>query len=68
MVVRGGGAVPAPRTPLHQEAGRVGEVRTAAPDGEGWVGFAMVSLVTFRPDAAVTLGAGGPPVEVVGHG
>lgn len=68
MRVRGRGAVPPARAPLHQEAGRVGEVRTTAPDGDGWVGFAMVSLVTYRPEAAVTLGAGGPPVEVVVHG
>jgi folate-binding protein YgfZ len=66
--VRGRGAVPAPRTPLHQESGRVGEVRTAAPDGDGWVGFAMVSLVTYQPGATATLGAGGPPVEVAVHG
>jgi tRNA-modifying protein YgfZ len=68
LVVRGLGAVPPTRTPLHQEAGRVGEVRTAAPDGEGWVGFAMVSLVAYRLGEAVALGAGGPPVEVAAHG
>ncbi len=68
MVARGRGAVPPARTPLHQAAGRVGEVRTAAPDGDGWVGFAMVSLVAYRPGEVVTLGEGGSPVEVAAHG
>ncbi len=66
--VRGAGPAPAPRTALFQGETRVGETRTAAADGDGWVGFALVSLVLHRPGQPTTLGAGGSAVEVEAHG
>ena len=67
-VVRGTGSAPMPRTPLMQQGKRVGETRSAAPEGDGFVAMAMVSLVNFDASLPVQLGESGPLVEVVRHG
>lgn len=67
-VVRGSGAPPAPKTPLFQGEKRIGETRSSAPDGTGFVACAMLSLVNYAPGAPVQLEAGGAPVEVLPHG
>lgn len=65
--VRGRGAVPAPRAPLHQGGRRVGELRSVAPEAGGFVGFALLSLVNLDPRAPLSLGEGGPAIEVLPH-
>jgi len=65
--VRGGGAVPAPRAPLHQGGRRVGELRSVAPEAGGFVGLALLSLVNLDPRAPLSLGEGGPAIEVLPH-
>lgn len=47
FLVRGRGEPPAARTALHQGAQRVGELRSAARDGDGYLAFALLSLVTL---------------------
>jgi folate-binding protein YgfZ len=67
-VVRGLGAAPAARTTLLQHDKRVGETRSAAPDGDGFVAFAMISLVNYDPAQPLTRADTGAAVEVVRHG
>ncbi len=47
FLVRGRGEPPAARTALHQGAQRVGELRSAAREGDGFLAFALLSLVTL---------------------
>lgn len=59
-LVRGPGEPPAPRTALHQGAQRVGDVRSATPaDGGGFLGLAMLSLVTLDRSRPLSLGPDG---------
>ncbi len=67
-VVRGLGAAPAARTALLQHDKRVGETRSAARDGDGFVAFAMISLVNYDPALPLTRADSGAPIEVVRHG
>lgn len=65
-LVRGSGAAPAPASPLYQAEQRVGEIRSVAPDGEGFVAMAMLSLVNYQPAAGLALAAAAPPtIEVL---
>jgi folate-binding protein YgfZ len=43
--VRGNGAMPSRPSALFQAQRKVGDLRTAAVDGGGWVGLALISLV-----------------------
>ena len=61
-VVRGAGLPLAPGTPLFQEDKRVGDLRSAARDGEGFVAMAMLSLVTLNPSMGLSLIPNGPTV------
>jgi folate-binding protein YgfZ len=54
-VVHGDGIPPAPRTELAQSGKRVGEVRSSAPDGAGFVAFAMLSRMNFDPQSPLHL-------------
>lgn len=67
-VVRGEGPPPAARTALVQAGKRVGETRSAAPDGAGFVAFAMISLVNYDATAPLERGDTGASVEVVHRG
>jgi folate-binding protein YgfZ len=67
-VIRGAGAPPAPKTPLFQGDKRVGETRSAAPEGEGFVAHAMLSLVNYTAGEPLQVGAGGAAAEVLPHG
>ncbi|MBI2517961.1 MAG: folate-binding protein YgfZ [Opitutae bacterium] len=65
-IVRGRGPAPAASASLYQTGQRVGEVRSVAPEGNGFVAMAMLSLVNYRPSQA--LGAtsdGAPDIEVL---
>jgi folate-binding protein YgfZ len=52
--VRGTGAVPSLPSPLFHGERRVGELRSAAEDAEGFVGLALVSLMNLPADAALS--------------
>jgi tRNA-modifying protein YgfZ len=69
FVVRGEGAPPAPGTSLYQGETRVGETRSAARDGEGFVALALLSLVNLKPDAGLALAPGQPAaLRLADHG
>ncbi len=68
-VVSGSGEAPALATALYQGPERVGEVRSSASRGAGFVAMAMLSLVKFNPKAGLSLAPGSAPtVEVVQYG
>ncbi len=55
-LVRGNGAAPALGTPLQQNGGECGQIRTSAKDGsDGFVAMAMMSLLRYEPNSPVTL-------------
>jgi folate-binding protein YgfZ len=58
MVVAGRGEAPAPHTPLRQGEKQVGETRSSARVGDGFVAMAMVSLVNFDRAAPLALADG----------
>jgi folate-binding protein YgfZ len=60
-VVRGPGAVPSAHTALFQNGAKIGETRTAAPEGTGFVAMAMLSLVNLDPAAGLATGPSAPP-------
>lgn len=59
-LVRGPGVPPAAGTSLHQGERRVGELRSAVLDGDGFLAMAMVSLVNLKADEPVGLSPDGP--------
>lgn len=61
-VVHGAGDAPAAQAPLFQAEKRVGEMRSSTRTDGGFVGFAMLSLVTFDPAAGLALDPEGPVV------
>lgn len=60
FLVSGSGEPPAPRTPLLQDGRRVGELRSAARTGEGFLAHAMLSLVTLDRARGLALAPDGP--------
>ena len=66
--VRGPGPAPRPSTALFQGDRRVGEIRTAAAMGDGFVALAMISLPALQPDGSFSVQPGGPPtIRLNGH-
>lgn len=61
-IVRGVGELPRTRDLLYQGAKKVGELRSLARDGKGFVGFAMLSLAQLEPNAALSLAPDGDPL------
>lgn len=59
FVVRGPGGIPTPRSPLFQAGQRVGELRSTAPDGDGFIAFAMLSLMQLDRARGLSLRADG---------
>lgn len=57
--VHGAGAIPPRPASLFQADRRVGELRSAARDGDGWIGLAMISQVQLDRAAGLSLEAGG---------
>lgn len=53
-LVRGKGAPPAPGTALHQGERKVGELRSAVVDGDGFLAMAMLSHVNLDENAPLT--------------
>ena len=68
-VIRGKGTAPAYRTVLHQAAKPVGELRTAAPEGDGFVALAMLTLAGLDPGRGLAAGVTAPEdINIVRHG
>ena len=66
--VRGPGEPPAYGTAVFQGGQRVGEFRSAARDRDGFVAFAMLSLVSLKPDIALSRSADGAADIALAHG
>jgi folate-binding protein YgfZ len=60
--VRGTGEPPACPAAVFQAVRKVGELRSAARDGAGWGGLALVSLVQLKREAGLALTADGAVV------
>ncbi len=60
-LVQGAGAPPAPGTSLHQGDRKVGEMRSAAGDGENFIGLAMLSLVNLDAVTGLSVAIGVTP-------
>ncbi|MDP2139077.1 MAG: folate-binding protein, partial [Candidatus Didemnitutus sp.] len=68
-VVRGKGSLPAPRAALYQGEKQIGEIRSVAPESDGFVALAMLSLVNLDRRAAMSLASNqSPSVSLVDHG
>jgi folate-binding protein YgfZ len=69
-VVRGGrGAPPAALAPLYQDGKKVGEIRSVASRADGFVAFAMLSLINLKSEQGLSLEPAGPAsIEVQRHG
>lgn len=65
MRVRGEGGEPATPVELFQGERKIGELRSVAADGDGFVGHALVTLLNFRADTPLTFSTGGGPVRAV---
>lgn len=61
-LVRGKGPVPAPGTALHQGERKVGEMRSAVVDGEGFLAMAMLSLINLDENVPLTIAPDNPAV------
>lgn len=59
--VHGTGEPPATPAPVFQAERKVGELRSIARDGPGWIGFALVSLLNLRPEQGLALSPAGAP-------
>jgi tRNA-modifying protein YgfZ len=69
FVVRGTGKLPASRAPLFQGEQRVGELRSVALHGEGFVAFAMLSLMQLDRGRRLSLSpAGSENISVTENG
>ena len=67
-VIRGAGSPPAPGTALYQGARKVGETRSAAPDGNEFIAMALVSLVNLDTPAGLSLAPDATPsIRIVRH-
>ena len=58
--VRGTGELPLAGAPLFQNDNKVGEVRSVARDGDGFMAMAMLSLVNLNLSDGLSLNPGGP--------
>lgn len=69
QVMRGAGSPPAYLAPLYQGSVKVGEIRSAVVDGDDFLAWAMMSLVTFNPELGCALAPDGAvSVTLVRHG
>lgn len=59
LQVHGCGEPPTQPAALFQGERKVGELRSAAREGAGWIGLAMVSLVQLKREAGLALVSGG---------
>ena len=67
-VIRGTGSPPAPGTALYQGELKIGETRSAAPDGGDYLAMAMLSLVNLDAAAGLSLAPNTPPgIKILQH-
>jgi folate-binding Fe-S cluster repair protein YgfZ len=59
--VRGEGTRPVLPALLFQAGRKVGELRSAAPEGAGWIGLALVSLLQVQRTDGLAFTAEGAP-------
>ncbi|HTQ30318.1 MAG TPA: folate-binding protein [Opitutaceae bacterium] len=59
--VAGAGPVPALPAPLFQGGKKTGELRSAAAEGGGFIGLALLTLLGLDPPAGLSFTPGGPP-------
>jgi hypothetical protein len=66
MKVRGRGPIPPLPAAIFQGDRRVGELRTTAPAGEEFIGFALMSLLNLRPGEGLSFSANGEtPLTII---
>lgn len=69
LVIAGAGPTPPRGTEIFQGAKRIGETRSAARRGDGFVAFALLSLVNFNCAAGLSRTPGGPAdLQLVSNG
>jgi folate-binding protein YgfZ len=69
FVVRGTGNPPGARTPLFQRDRKVGEIRSVASQGDGFVAMAMLALLDLDEATGLGLAPGAPPtISITIHG
>ncbi len=67
-VVRGAGAPPASGAALYQGDRKIGEMRSAAPDGKEFIAMAMLSLVNLEAAAGLSLAPNAAPaITIIRH-
>lgn len=66
-LVQGKGTPPAAGAALFQEGKKVGEIRTSAPDGDGFVAMAMISLINLDAAGGMALEPGTPATINLGR-
>jgi hypothetical protein len=59
--VRGGGEPPAVPAAVFQSGRKVGELRSTAVEGTGWIGLALISLLQVQREGGLALAAEGAP-------
>ncbi|MFZ5496289.1 MAG: YgfZ/GcvT domain-containing protein [Verrucomicrobiota bacterium] len=64
-LVSGAGAPPASGTALHQGDRKIGEVRSSAAEGDGFLAMAMLSLVNLDAAAPLGVAAGGDGIRIL---
>lgn len=60
QVVRGAGAQPRPSSALYQGANKIGELRSVARAGDGFIALAMLAQLNLNRAAGLSLAADGP--------
>jgi len=63
--VAGRGDTFAPGTALFQGERKVGELRSAVAEGDGFVGLALLTLMNLDPAAGLSVVAGGPAMLTI---
>lgn len=59
-IIRGCGAVPAVHAQLHQSGRKIGEIRSAVTDGDGFVALALLTLLNLDISVGASLTPDGP--------
>jgi folate-binding protein YgfZ len=65
--VRGEGAAPAVPAPVYQAGRKVGELRSVAGEGAGWIGLALVLLLQVQREGGLALTVDGTPTILLGE-
>ena len=63
--VRGEGAAPAVPAPVYQAGRKVGELRSGAVEGAGWIGLALISLLQVQREGGLALTMDGASTIII---